>query len=324
MAESYSCSKVAYVLKTLRDFGNDTKGDVIHVVLFRSDAKTFPCPTILARKDIYGLVSVEDASDAKYPEVKMEIKRYVLALEWLVGRIGGASDHGQSSGGSGTAAVPIDPCATQVLITDFNDIIFQSNPFAWLSSTGTDVVIGDENYPTWQRDLPRLTICNENTYSTKRWLTSCAEQIFGPNITANEIMPRLCDMPILNSGIILGKAQAMVQMLRVMATVADLLDTTAALSSGQGILNLCYYLGLFSAAHVNVQVIPSLISNFVHCGSYLPDIKHPEQPFHPANNPFVNIFGEPYAILHMVDRGHMVDRINKPWRDQYMSNITVF
>ena len=120
MAEGYDCNRVSLFLKSLRD-----SGSLAHVVLFRSDAHTSPCREIV---ESCSLVSFEEISG--FPTVKPEVRRYILALQFLSRRWN-----------------PSHRCS-RVVVMDFKDAFFQGNPFTLLDKVNADVILTEEAYDT--------------------------------------------------------------------------------------------------------------------------------------------------------------------------------
>ena len=89
----------------------------------------------------------------------------------------------------------MSPCS-HVLFSDFNDLLFQEDPFHRFGMIGADVVMSDEfmygpdtiESPDLQRkvvrDPNRLTLRNEVTKSNYNWIKYVAEEISGKNCFA--------------------------------------------------------------------------------------------------------------------------------------------
>ena len=201
MAEGYDCRKISRVLKSLRISGSSAT-----VVIFRST------------RDCYNVIKtcgrVVYADIIGFPLVNLEVRRYILALQWITQQMMRPSQQ-------------IKACS-QFLILDFNDILFQSDPFNFLQMTGAEVVLTEEAYPNVNgKPVTRTTISNEPTGANWRWTT------------------------------------------------------------------------------LRLKVLPAVVSFAVHCSAYTPKLQFQSREFHLLQNPFVNVFGEPYAIVHQINRQHM-------------------
>jgi hypothetical protein len=294
MAEGYSCNKVSLFLRSLRDTGSCAK-----VVIFRSGT---PCSIESSCGD------VEYYKKPKFPHIHMEVKRYVLFFQYLTDTL--ASFH----------------ACSKVLVVDFSDAFFQRDPFVAFDgvSDSTEVIITEEGY---DQSGNRITLWTEPTEANKKWFMAVSLQLLG-----RDIISRVKDMPVLNSGVILGSFKGIYNLLWVFCYITDHLDVEGFLWSavpaekmdpkelskwitGQGILNFIYYTGLLKAVAA-VKILPPCRSMFINGCYYHPALFNASVQFHPVTNPLVNCRREPYAIVHQYNRFHMMVYVEE-WLLQY-------
>ena len=158
-------------------------------------------------------------------------------------------------------------------------------------------------------NVPRQTIGNDPTGATLRWTECPAKAILGSNSAC--FMNQVRGSPILNSGFIIGKAFALKNLLYTFSFTLNSIDMSEPYLAGQGILNYIYYKGLLQNS--GAKVLPIAASFFVHMESYLADLSKPSEPYDLLTNPFVNVFGVPYAVIHQTNRLH-VSNIVDSWK----------
>ena len=283
MAEGYDCNRVSLFLKSLRDAGS-----LARVVLFRSDAAAQPCFEILESCQHTTFEPING-----FPSVKPEVRRYILALRYLVSLA--QSEHWEG--------------CLPVAVMDFKDAYFQADPFEVLSQLHAEVMLTEEGYDISKKK--RLTLFNEPSGAGRLWLSACGRQILG-----RDLLREVGDMPILNSGVIVGRAQGMLKLLFVFAYAAEKMDLLASASSGQGLLNYIFYTGMLSRFGLTVKVLPPAASSFVHAVYYHPAKRNATAKYHPQRNPLVNVLDSPYAVVHMFDRWHILGLVEE-WMEEY-------
>eukprot|EP01038_Epipyxis_sp_PR26KG_P009057 gene9057-12217_t len=281
MAEGYGCAKVALFLRSFRDTGS-----CANIVIFTSnDFENNPC------KNIY--LSCGNIIYQKYiknDKIHLEIRRYILFVQYLK-----------------KLKETYSLKCSNVLICDFNDVFFQRDPFQFISKINSEVLLTDEGYN--EKNL-QITFHDEPTSSNKQWIYEISGQLFASDMTS-----RIWNMPVLNSGVILGTFNGVFKLLWTMSALANLMDLSGTNdltrasgvggTSGQGILNFCYYTGLFNGI-VKVKILPPAASPFINGCYYHPQLQDPKKPFHHIENPIVNLLGDPYAIVYMYNRFHMM------------------
>ena len=287
MAAGYDCFSVARFFHTLRKSGSNAK-----VVLFRNDNDTL-CENLSSSCGDF-----EIGSTAGFSNINIEIRRYVLALLWIVENFDAFGD------------------CDKFLVCDFIDLIFQRDPFRYLELMETDLIITEEGYPI-RRSLPtsversnRTTIFNEPTGSNFRWVKFISDGVLESR-ASNRFFRSILHMPVLNSGVILGTLNGMSRFLLIFCFICAVIDTSEGYAAGQGILMYSYYSGLLSKV-VNIKVLPTALSFSAHCVYYVPGLRYPAMKFDPIKNPFMNSLGSAYAIVHQIKAKHMKKRM-QPW-----------
>ena len=291
MAYTYGCRRISLFLRTLRATGTDAE-----VFIYTGKLEPNFCSNVIS---ICGNVTF--IQDTSFPGVKHEIRRYIQALQWLNDNI----------------MYKLDPCS-QVLIVDARDTIFQSDPFLELPNVGSQLVMIEEGYAHeslmyYHGNFSRVTIGNDNSGMNQKWMKYLLKQIFKGQTTCAKSFDFLQEKPIINSGIIIGTPLVMMKLLYYVATISSYLHLNEKYAAGQGIINFIYYFGLLK--DVDVKILPPLLTPFVHLTSYIPELKKGSKHlYHPKENPYINFLKQPYAILHQVDRKHILEKIWK-WQE---------
>lgn len=291
MAEGYDCKVIEIFVHSLRLTGSNAE-----IYLFRSDANIFRCPHILDR---YKNVFVQGIQE--FSVVRMEVRRYILALDWMMQHVLKSMDE-----------------HTQVIVVDFQDVLFQRDPFLYFSSVGAPLVFADEGYTSENllniyKPTAMQTIFSDPSRATWRWTECASAGFFRDKKQSDQFMTEIEKMPILNSGFIMGSAGAMKRFLYVFTVVLNQLDLDHPYLAGQGILDFIYYKGLLQG--IGVKVLPIAASFFVHTQWYLPPLKYANQSFDTLTNPFVNLFNVPFAVVHQTNRLHVASIVD-PWKDK--------
>lgn len=193
MAQGYHCNHFTMVLRSLRASGCTSK-----VVLFRSHSDNDPCADVIS-----SCGDVELAPSTGFDAFSMETRRVFLTLSYLHSRLGLERLRGEWS------------CSRMVLM-DFRDIYFQRNPFDHLPTIGADVVISEEGFMNFEdpnRPLKgRMSIGKEGL--NIRWLNHVSQPLIG-----RDLATEVAEMPILNSGFIIGSSQGLYKLMLGMAYV---------------------------------------------------------------------------------------------------------
>jgi len=287
LAKGYSCEKISQFLRSLR-----STNITADVYIYRGSRK---CNPALFK----GCGRFQFLDILRFPRVKPEIRRYIFAYEWLTQHVR-----------------LLNPCA-QVMIIDFKDVLFQQNPFIYLGRTGVDVVLGDEGN---KHNKYRVTIEFEKVRNMK-WIKTVAIQIFNDYQIAQKFLNYIKAMPVINSGIIIGNVFGMLHFLHVFTSLSLSLNLMDPFISGQGIVQFAYYYGLHE--NLRIKILPAAFNFFVHMDSYVPPLRSPLAPFHPLTNPFINAMGEPYAIIHQIDRAHVAVLVEPYLSKEYLNESCV-
>ncbi len=273
-ANRYHCNKIALYLRSLRDSNVCAK-----VVVITFEVTNRACQRI---EDSCGGIETVSMRRDKYPGINEEVLRNVLALEYLNNQL----------------LVDPDILCTQVLLTDFGDVYFQRNPFdSFLHKVDAEVIITEESFNEMN---VQTTIATEPTKSNYEWFEACCQEALGFSL-----MVQAGEMPVLNSGQFYGSFGGIYKLLWVMAYVTDLTDARNKAVNSQGLLNFVYYTGLMRRV-VHSRVLPPAVSVFLNGVYHHPAIAIPSQPYDFQRNPVVNELGEPYAVVHMYNRFHMM------------------
>ena len=298
MAYTYGCRRISLFLRTLRATGSNAE-----VYIYTGRLEPDFCSNVISMCG-----NVTFVQEDRFTGVKHEIRRYIQALQWLYDNI---VDH-------------LDPC-TQILIVDARDTVFQADPFNGLSHVGAQLVLTEEGYAHeslmyYHGNYSRVTLGNDNSGMNQKWVKFLLKQIFKDFLSCG--FKLMEDKPIINSGIIMGTPLAMMKLLYFVATVGSYLDLNEKYAAGQGILNFVYYFGMLK--DMDMKILPPLLTPFVHLTSFIPEFQNSSiAHYHPKSNPYVNFLKQPYAIIHQIDRKHILEKVWKwqqpTWHTQHRS-----
>jgi len=223
----------------------------------------------------------------------------------------------------------LDRCS-QILIADFRDTLFQSDPFRELQNTGKDLILIEEGYSHesliyYHGNYTRVTIGNDNSGLNQKWFQNTLSAVLGRNNPSSCGFEKFSDMPILNSGLIIGTPSAMIKILHIIVKISSYLDLKHGYAAGQGILNFAYYYGFMNT--INMKILPPIMTPFVHLTSFIPSLSNKNSSFHPKTNPYVNFLSDPYSIIHQIDRKHIMLAIDKwhtkTWHTNHKSCVDI-
>ena len=298
MAYTYGCRRISLFLRTLRATGSNAE-----VYIYTGRLEPDFCSKVISMCGNVTLVQ-ED----RFTGVKYEIRRYIQALQWLHDNI----------------VDNLDPCA-QILIVDARDTLFQADPFNGLANIGAQLVLIEEGYAHeslmyYHGNYSRVTLGNDNSGMNQKWIKFLLRQIFGDfSYCGFKLME---DKPIINSGVVMGTPLVMMKLLYFMGTISSYLNLNEKYAAGQGILNFVHYFGLLE--DMELKILPPLLTPYVHLTSYIPELKNISSStihYHPKSNPYVNFLNQPYAIIHQIDRKHILDKVWKwqqpTWHTQH-------
>lgn len=146
----------------------------------------------------------------------------------------------------------------------------------------------------------QTTIWDEMTKRHLPWVKAVSEQVFG-----SDVSDKIGSMPVINGGVGLGTLGGMYKYLWVMAYILDLVDATQPGITMQGNLNFAVYAGFLSRV-VRTRILSPSVSPFLNGAYHHPAVLHAGQPYNFQTNPMVNELQQPYSVIHVYTRFHMM------------------
>ena len=205
------------------------------------------------------LVPVEYVHNDRAPDSKLHglhIKRFFDIKQWI------------------DQSTDIDKY-TNLILTDFRDTMFQSNPFAQITSEG--VYQFEEQY-----------LLKDNAWNIK-WLSSC----LGRNLTDKLISH---NFTVVCVGVVMGRLPFMLEYLHHLVNAMMRIQPTSA-----EVANDCRH-GLDTAAHYEVTLHHLPLVNTIPYGEGQTSHFLKEPIMVDSLGRVLNHHGVPYAILHQADR----------------------
>eukprot|EP01039_Chlorochromonas_danica_P003536 gene3536-3873_t len=284
--QNINCNKVSLFFRSLRE-----SGVCAHVVAYHGHQHTVPpCGDIIHSCGSIEFLSMENSQYALH-NIPPALRKIILFLEYMNHLL---------------LAHPEQIVCKQVLLTNFDNVYFQRNPFAsFLNHLDAEVVFTEESYS--EKNI-QSTIAMASDLS---WLKGCTEEVLGRNI-----LSQISAMPVINSGLVLGSFGGMFKMLWTLVYTIELFAGTAVMKNSatamtndvnlQGLVNFVYYTGMLESVMQKVRVLPPSASLFIHGVSRRPTTQEPKLPYDFQTNPMVNDLGMPYAVVHMYYYFHMM------------------
>lgn len=283
--QSINCNKVSLFFRSLRD-----SGVCAHVVAYHGHQHAVPCGDIIHSCGSIEFLSMENSQYALH-NIPPALRKIVLFLDYMNQLL---------------LTHPEQLLCKQVLLTNFDNVYFQRNPFAsFLNHVDAELVLTEQSYS--EKNV-QSTIA---TASDLSWLKECTEEVLGRNI-----LPQIGAMPVINSGLMLGSFGGMFKMLWTLVYAIELFAGTAVMKNSatamtydvnlQGLVNFAYYTGMLDSVMQKVRVLPPSASLFIHGISRRPTTQEPKLPYDFQTNPMVNDLGMPYAVVNMYYYFHMM------------------